>query len=439
MELHSALKTEEVNSVSADSTQIKLIRLVHGRDRSNLSLHVNPTSFSLSGLQTTGVLSILGFTMSECAFFPSGKCYARAVEDNFNIDEFARVFPPASKALIEVEQLLRSCGLTIGANEGYSYFFGGQSGGRSRRHMARGDGHTSPKTSEPKKKTDNLFNYVFTFIDGGTDRGWATHIWPVNPPLSPEHQAIFKMLEFNIFSECPQNDFNPCWWFFTPYEQRGDSFIDSNANVAHEWFGNLETKFAPAVEKIVLVHKAFVPFNMRVLNIPEIQERSVPEFRDLKVSYKKVDTAKPPEVKAKAVTDYEYDVALSYASEDITFPERLAELLGQRGVKVFFDKRFEVELWGADLYRHFNHIFKTSAKYCIIFASENYSKKIWTNHELKAAQARALEEGEKEYILPVRLDDTEIPGLLPTVKYVDARTTTVEQLAEMVIAKLGKH
>ncbi len=37
----------------------------------------------------------------------------------------------------------------------------------------------------------------------------------------------------------------------------------------------------------------------------------------------------------------------------------------------------------------------------------------------------------------MRLDDTEIPGLLPTVKYVDGRTTLVEQIADLVVRKLS--
>ncbi|GAG39633.1 unnamed protein product, partial [marine sediment metagenome] len=52
-------------------------------------------------------------------------------------------------------------------------------------------------------------------------------------------------------------------------------------------------------------------------------------------------------------------------------------------------------------------------------------------------QARALKEGEQEYILPIKLDDTEIPGLLPTIKYIDARTTSVEQIADVMTKKLG--
>ncbi len=175
MELHSALKTEEIASVKAASTELKLIKLIQGRERSTLTLHANPTSFSTSGLQTTDVLSVLGFTRGGCAFMPGGQCYARAVADNFNINEFVRVFPTASQALIDAEGLLRNCGLTIGTEEGWGYFLGSP----SRRHRwprtVNGDGHKSPKTSDPKKSTDNLFSYAFTFIEGGADTGWVTH------------------------------------------------------------------------------------------------------------------------------------------------------------------------------------------------------------------------------------------------------------------------
>jgi hypothetical protein len=46
---------------------------------------------------------------------------------------------------------------------------------------------------------------------------------------------------------------------------------------------------------------------------------------------------------------------------------------------------------------------------------------VWITHERRSAQARALQSNQ-EYVLPVRFDDTEIPGLLSTVMYVDARS-----------------
>ena len=64
-------------------------------------------------------------------------------------------------------------------------------------------------------------------------------------------------------------------------------------------------------------------------------------------------------------------------------------------------------------------------------------EKLWTRHELKAAQARAFADA-AEYILPARFDDTEIPGLLGTVAYVDLRSKTPETLATLVKSKVDR-
>ena len=62
--------------------------------------------------------------------------------------------------------------------------------------------------------------------------------------------------------------------------------------------------------------------------------------------------------------------------------------------------------------------------------------KLWTNHERQIAQARAFQEN-REYILPVRLDDTEIPGIPPTVGYLDLRAMTIEEVYEVLVEKLA--
>jgi hypothetical protein len=87
------------------------------------------------------------------------------------------------------------------------------------------------------------------------------------------------------------------------------------------------------------------------------------------------------------------------------------------------------------LYKHLQSVYRDHARYCLIFVSSHYSKKLWTKHELQHAQARAFREN-REYILPVRLDDTEIPGLNATVGYVDLRSHTIEDLQQIVLQKL---
>ncbi len=131
-----------------------------------------------------------------------------------------------------------------------------------------------------------------------------------------------------------------------------------------------------------------------------------------------------------------YDVALSFAGEQRSYVEEVAVALHDAGVKYFYDDHEKVGLWGKDLYEHLDHVYRKASKYCVMFVSSDYAHKVWTTHERRSAQARALEENE-EYVLPVRFDDTELPGLRPTVSYLDGRRLTPLELAQMIVEKLG--
>jgi mRNA-degrading endonuclease RelE of RelBE toxin-antitoxin system len=133
--------------------------------------------------------------------------------------------------------------------------------------------------------------------------------------------------------------------------------------------------------------------------------------------------------------EYEYDVALSYAGEDRDYAAALADILKSQGVKVFYDQYEKPILWGKDLYSHLSDVYQNKAYYCVIFISKHYATKAWTKRELQAAQARALSEN-KEYILPVRLDDTEIPGLLSTVAYLHWPPENASTIADSLVRKL---
>lgn len=131
----------------------------------------------------------------------------------------------------------------------------------------------------------------------------------------------------------------------------------------------------------------------------------------------------------------EYHIALSFAGEDRTYVEQVANELVRSGVKVFYDKHEQVDLWGRDLYEHLSDIYKNRARYTIIFISKHYATKLWTRHERKAAQARAFTEN-SEYILPVRFDDTEVTGINQTTGYLDLRVISPLELAEAIEKKL---
>ena len=106
-------------------------------------------------------------------------------------------------------------------------------------------------------------------------------------------------------------------------------------------------------------------------------------------------------------------------------------------MNVFYDKYEEVDLWGKDLYTHLKDVYEKRALFTVMFISEHYRDKLWTNHERKAAQARAFAESDKEYILPAFFDKAiEVPGLTKTTGYISLAKKTPEQVANLIVEKL---
>ncbi len=131
-----------------------------------------------------------------------------------------------------------------------------------------------------------------------------------------------------------------------------------------------------------------------------------------------------------------YDVVLSFAGEDREYAKELADLLNTNNYSCFYDENELASLWGKNLYDYLSSVYKDRARYCVMFLSKHYKQKLWTNHERQNAQARAFKEN-REYILPVRLDDTEIPGILPTIGYLDLRSMTTKDIYEVLVKKLS--
>ena len=113
----------------------------------------------------------------------------------------------------------------------------------------------------------------------------------------------------------------------------------------------------------------------------------------------------------------------------------MAEFLRAAGYAVFYDNFYPEQLWGKNLPVFFDEIFRKRARFCVMFVSKEYRDRIWTNLEARSAQARALEEKGNEYILPIRVDDTELEGLLPTVGYVPI-SAGIERIGEVLVKKL---
>ncbi len=135
-------------------------------------------------------------------------------------------------------------------------------------------------------------------------------------------------------------------------------------------------------------------------------------------------------------SDTEYDVALSFAGEDREYVEHVAKCLQRRGMRVFYDRSEEVELWGKDLAVALDEVYRKKARRVVLFISAAYARKAWTTFEKGCAIAGAIARIGQDFILPARFDDTEIPSLNPGIGYVDLRTHTAPAFAKILVNKV---
>lgn len=132
-----------------------------------------------------------------------------------------------------------------------------------------------------------------------------------------------------------------------------------------------------------------------------------------------------------------FDVCLSFAGEQRDYVERIAVTLKEVGLRVFYDQDEDIAamLWGRDLGEVLDYVYREGSRLCVMFVSADYAAKAWTRHERRSALARAIEQD--EYVLPARFDDTTLPGLRPTIGYLDLREVAPATLVDFVRKKLA--
>lgn len=74
---------------------------------------------------------------------------------------------------------------------------------------------------------------------------------------------------------------------------------------------------------------------------------------------------------------------------------------------------------------------------CQLLVFSSYKEKRWTRHEWRSAQERAFLQPDTEYLLPVRLVDTTLDGLIDTLGYIDGRTNSMRKIARLTFEKVG--
>ena len=130
-----------------------------------------------------------------------------------------------------------------------------------------------------------------------------------------------------------------------------------------------------------------------------------------------------------------YHVALSFAGEQRETALKINRILnGYPGIRVFYDKDFEIPMWGKSLLGSLQDVYENQAYSIAMFISKEYRENPFPKLEMEFSFQNYLENG--GIILPIRFDDTEIPGLPKTIAYIEF--TTYEEIAAKIVQKLAE-
>lgn len=136
-----------------------------------------------------------------------------------------------------------------------------------------------------------------------------------------------------------------------------------------------------------------------------------------------------------AQSTHEWDVAISFAGEDRLVAKRLAGLLKDNGLRVFYDVDHQAAILGSDLLSVLEEVYSEKSRYCILLVSEHYSNSNWAWFESRHALVHAFAQ-RTPYVLPIRLDDSELKGLPKSIAYLDLRERSIGDVAQIIVQKV---
>jgi len=153
--------------------------------------------------------------------------------------------------------------------------------------------------------------------------------------------------------------------------------------------------------------------------------------------------APPNPMPARSIPE-RFLVAFSLAGEQRALVRAIAEATEEKlGTgTVFFDEWFEAYLAGYDADLKLQEIYARGCALAVVCISSHYGDKPWTLAEHSAIRARAMQaraaadERERQGVLPVRVGDGEVEGILFNTIVPDVRGRAPDASAELIVERL---
>lgn len=176
---------------------------------------------------------------------------------------------------------------------------------------------------------------------------------------------------------------------------------------------------------------------MNLYTIPLDHKGFEPLRQSLHQQWERTLASLPPLQNTSSSNHKRFQVALSFPGEYrkkiATIAEHLSKALGQE--RVFYDKYYEAELARPDLDTYIQSIYHDQSELVVVFLCAEYEKKEWCGLEWRAVRD-LLKKKETSVIMPMRFDDTQIPGLLSIDGYIDIENRNLGEVAQLILQRL---
>lgn len=135
-------------------------------------------------------------------------------------------------------------------------------------------------------------------------------------------------------------------------------------------------------------------------------------------------------------TSKRFRIALSFPGEHRNFVRKVAERLGAGfgRNRVLYDDWYEAEFARVDLDTYLQKLYHDESELIAVFLCSDYEQKEWCGLEWRAIRD-LIKQRRADDVMPLRFDNTQIPGLFSTDGYVWIGARSSEEIAELIIER----
>lgn len=182
-----------------------------------------------------------------------------------------------------------------------------------------------------------------------------------------------------------------------------------------------------------------LPATGRAVDAPGPRSPSVAEALRVSPPTPVLPSTNTPTIPSPKMLDKRFSVAFSFPGEKRDYVKKVVAELRQLKMprdQIFYDGFHTAELTVPNLDTLLQQIYNDDSELIVIFVSAEYEKKEWCGLEWRAIRD-IIKHRRDEDVMPLRFDDTNVPGLFSIDGYVDLRDRDPETVADLILERLA--